>query len=322
MKHILVTGCAGFIGSTLAEKLLSLGYHVTGVDCFTDNYTKWIKNKNLEELVRHPNFTWIQANLLSLNLKVLIQKQYAVFHQAAIPGVRSSWGEDFKTYVDYNILATQKLLEAVKDSKIVKMIYASSSSIYGQSTGPTKEIQTPAPYSPYGVTKLSGEHLCQLYYKNYGVPVVSLRYFTVYGPKQRPDMAFHKFIRNILANKEITIYGDGKQTRDFTYIDDAVLANLLAMEKGRPGEAYNIGGCSRVELLKVIQMLGKLMDEPPILQFSEDQPGDPKHTWADIEKARIDLTYNPSYPLEKGLENQIAYIQSLYLPNGNGGIVQ
>lgn len=322
MTNVLVTGCAGFIGSTLAEKLLSLGYHVTGVDCLNENYTKWIKNKNIESLIQHPNFVWVQANLLSIDLNILLQNQQVVFHQAAIAGVRSSWGTDFKTYVDYNILATQKLLEAVKDSQVEKMIYASSSSIYGLTNGLTKEDQAPAPYSPYGVSKLSGEHLCQLYYKNYGVPVVSLRYFTVYGPKQRPDMAFHKFIRNILARKEITIYGDGKQTRDFTYIEDAVCANLLAMDKGRAGEPYNIGGNTRTELGEVIQFMAELMGEKPLLVHTEEQPGDPKHTWADIEKARIELGYNPAYPLEEGLKNQIAYIKSLYLPKSNGGIVQ
>lgn len=314
MKNVLVTGCAGFIGASLAIALLNKGYHVTGVDCFTENYTKWIKNKNIEELVKQPNFTWIKGSLLSLDLTLLVKNSHVVFHQAAIPGVRSSWGDDFQKYVDYNILATQKLLEAIKNSVVEKMIYASSSSIYGITSGQTTENQLPAPFSPYGVTKLAGEHLCQLYYKNYGVPVVSLRYFTVYGPRQRPDMAFHKFIRNILTKKEITIYGDGKQTRDFTYIDDAVSANLLAMEKGRNGEAYNIGGRSRIELLHVINRIGKLMEEQPVLRFIEEQPGDPKHTWADIRKAQDELGYNPSYPLDEGLKKQIAYIHSLYCP--------
>lgn len=312
MKRVLVTGCAGFIGSSLSLELLEKGYEVIGIDSFTENYTKWIKNRNMDQLINYPSFSYVQGSLLTLDLPLLLKSVSYIFHQAAIPGVRSSWGNDFQKYVDYNILATQKLLEAAKHSFIEKMIYASSSSIYGQTHGKTAENQLPTPFSPYGVTKLAGEHLCKLYHTNYGVPTVSLRYFTVYGPGQRPDMAFHKFIRNMLAQKEITIYGDGEQTRDYTYIADAVTANLLAMEKGRPGEVYNIGGSSRVKLLDVINIIAKMMNVEPILSYVEAQPGDPQHTWADISKARTELGYNPAYPLEEGLRQQVAYIQSLY----------
>lgn len=315
-KRVLVTGCAGFIGSSLAKKLLDLGYQVTGVDCFTDNYTKWIKNRNMEKLLNHPQFNWIEGDLLVLHLPDLVKNIDVIFHQAAIPGVRSSWGNDFQRYLNHNILATQKLLEAVKYSKVEKLIYASSSSIYGFVQGKTAEDKLPNPYSPYGVSKLAGEHLCGLYYKNYGVPVVSLRYFTVYGPGQRPDMAFHKFIRNILAKTELTIYGDGRQSRDFTYIDDAVQANLLAMKNGTNGEAYNIGGNSKIELLEVIQLISQFIGEKPNLLFTEEQPGDPKHTWADISKAQLELGYHPTYPLDRGLKKQIEYIQTLYWSKG------
>lgn len=312
MKRVLVTGCAGFIGSSLSLELLKRGYEVIGVDSFTENYTKWIKNRNMDRLVQYPQFSYVQGSLLSMDLSFLLKNVSYIFHQAAMPGVRSSWGKDFNKYVDYNILATQKLLEAAKHSFIEKMIYASSSSIYGRTYGKTVENQLPAPFSPYGVTKLAGEHLCSLYHANYEVPTVALRYFTVYGPGQRPDMAFHKFIRNMLAQKEITIYGDGEQTRDYTYIADAVTANLLAMDKGRPGEAYNIGGSSRVKLLDAITIIAEIMNIEPKLRFVQAQPGDPKHTWADITKAQNELGYNPAYPLEEGLKKQVAYIESLY----------
>lgn len=316
MKRVLVTGCAGFIGSSLSLALLKKGYEVIGIDSFTENYTKWIKNRNMDKLVRYPNFSYIQESLLTSDLQLILKNVNYIFHQAAMPGVRSSWGADFQKYVDYNILATQKLLEAAKHSFIEKLIYASSSSIYGQTNGRVSEDRRPAPFSPYGVTKLAGEHLCQVYHANFGVPAVSLRYFTVYGPGQRPDMAFHKFIRNMLADKEITIYGDGEQTRDYTYIDDAVNANLLAMEKGRPGETYNIGGNSSVKLMDVIHLLAELMQVEPKLKFVPARPGDPKHTWADITKAQRELGYNPTYPLKEGLRKQVAYIESLYNPRG------
>ncbi|WP_096199113.1 NAD-dependent epimerase/dehydratase family protein [Bacillus sp. FJAT-45350] len=311
-RKALVTGCAGFIGSTLSEALIKQGYHVTGVDCFTGNYPRWIKERNLQSLINYPNFTWIEADLCKLDLKSLVDEQNVVFHQAALPGVRLSWNKEFKEYVDNNILATQLLLEAVKNSNIDKFVYASSSSIYGSMNGPTKEEQIPSPYSPYGSTKLSGEHLCHLYFANYQVPVVSLRYFTVYGPRQRPDMAFHRFIKNILLDQPINVFGDGSQTRDFTFIKDAVKANLLAMEKGKPGEVYNVGGGSNIALIDVIETLGKIMSKQPKINYLPEQPGDAKHTNSDISKAQLELGYSPSYPLEKGLTEQVAYIKSLY----------
>lgn len=312
VRSVLVTGCAGFIGSTLTEELLSQGYHVIGVDALTENYEAWVKEKNMSNVVNHPLFQYIESDLRLLNLSELLQNVEVVFHQAAMPGVRSSWGADFQQYVNHNVSVTQKLLEAVKESRVQKIIYASSSSIYGSMVGPTKETQTPAPYSPYGVTKLAAEHLCQLYFHNYRVPVVSLRYFTVYGPRQRPDMAFHRFIHNMLTDKPITVYGDGQQTRDYTYIRDAVQANLLAMEKGRPGQVYNIGGSSRTSLNQVIEWLGEIMNKRPQVINAAKQPGDPQHTWANIDKAGQELGYNPAFPLKLGLHKQVAYIQALY----------
>ena len=312
VRSVLVTGCAGFIGSTLTEELLSQEYHVIGVDALTENYEAWVKEKNMSNVVNHPLFQYIESDLRLLNLSELLQNVEVVFHQAAMPGVRSSWGADFQQYGNHTVSVTQKLLEAVKESRVQKIIYASSSSIYGSMVGPTKETQTPAPYSPYGVTKLAAEHLCQLYFHNYRVPVVSLRYFTVYGPRQRPDMAFHRFIHNMLTDKPITVYGDGQQTRDYTYIRDAVQANLLAMEKGRPGQVYNIGGSSRTSLNQVIEWLGEIMNKRPQVINAAKQPGDPQHTWANIDKAGQELGYNPAFPLKLGLRKQVAYIQALY----------
>lgn len=312
MERVLVTGCAGFIGSSLCERLLSEGYQVIGVDSFTPNYDRAIKQQNMKNLLNHPHFQFTRGDVTALDLKALVKNTDAVFHQAAMPGVRSSWGQDFLIYVHNNVLATQALLEAVKDQPIRKFVYASSSSVYGEMNGPTGELQMPKPLSPYGVTKLSGEHLCHLYHKSFDVPVVSLRYFTVFGPRQRPDMAFHKFILNALLEKPVTIFGDGTQTRDFTYIDDAVEANLLALTCGKNGEVYNIGGNNRVSVRQVTTMISELTGKPLKLNYIDEQPGDPKHTWADINKAKQLLNYSPSCRLEQGLIEQVRYIRGLY----------
>src|SRR3990172_3831340 len=243
-KTCLVTGVAGFVGSHLAERLIRDGHFVIGVDCFSDYYPRWMKENNLAQLRRDARFHFIEADLLELDLAALLRGESSsirqramgdnarwdagdghvdyVFHLAAQAGVRESWGRNFDIYVRSNILTTQRLLEAAKELPLMKLVYASSSSVYGDAEAfPTSEDVTPHPVSPYGVTKLAGEHLCLLYWRNYGVPAVGLRYFTVYGPRQRPDMAFHRFIRAILEGMEIPVYGDGEQTRDFTYVDDA-----------------------------------------------------------------------------------------------------
>lgn len=309
MKHVLVTGCAGFIGSHVCQKLLDEGYRVTGIDCLTTNYSRDRKKRNLNELTSHPFFHWMEDDLRSMNLHPVMEEIDYVYHKAALPGVRYSW-DHFRDYTEHNMLATQKLLEAAKQQKRVrKVIYASSSSVYGGTEGPVHETQLPAPYSPYGVSKLAGEHLCRLYYQNYGVPVVSLRYFTVYGPYQREDMAFHRFIKSILENRPISVYGDGKQTRDFTYIDDVVQANIRALEKGIPGEVYNVGSQRPIELVSVIQMIGEIVGCDPRIEYRDKHPGDPKHTWADTGKIQNDFSYQPEYPLKKGLKKQIDAIR-------------
>lgn len=312
MKKAIVTGCAGFIGSSLSERLLQEGYQVVGVDCFTDHYDAKIKQNHARRLAAQGGFTLLPKNMLELDWNDLFADVDYVFHHAAIPGVRTSWGDSFQDYVQTNILATQNLLEAAKNSQIKKFVYASSSSIYGKTEGSTPETRIPRPLSPYGVTKLGGEQLCHLYADNYGVPTVALRYFTVYGPKQRPDMAFHKFIKAILSEKAIQVYGDGTQTRDFTYIDDVVEANLLAAQSGAAGIAINIGGMSRIVLNDVIALIGKLTNRLPQVDYLDKQAGDPPHTWADIGKAEKLLGYSPKVALEEGLRKEIEYVKGLY----------
>jgi len=306
----VVTGVAGFVGSHLAERLVGLRNDVIGIDCFTDYYAKNLKEKNLENLLGKKNFSFIGKNLLSLNLKKILSGVDFVFHQAAQAGVRTSWGKNFEVYVENNILATQKLLEAAKDLEI-KIVFASSSSVYGDVDAfPIKETTMPKPVSPYGVTKLAAENLCYLYHKNFGISVVSLRYFTVYGPRQRPDMAFNKFIRAILGGKEITIYGDGGQTRDFTYVSDIVDANILAMKSDVEYGIFNVGGGSRITINEVIKILEKISGKRAKVKNIEKQKGDVKHTYADISLARKELGYKPKVALGQGLRKEFEWIKS------------
>ncbi|MCX7765262.1 MAG: GDP-mannose 4,6-dehydratase [Candidatus Sumerlaeia bacterium] len=310
MKAI-VTGCAGFIGSHLAEELLKRNYQVIGIDCFTDYYSRQIKEHNLQSLMKHRNFVFIAKNLLELDVKGILTGVDVIFHQAAQAGVRTSWGSQFQIYVNNNILATQCLLEALIDTKI-PIIYASSSSVYGETKIlPMREDHPTHPISPYGVSKLAAEHLCYLYWKNYDVRTISLRYFTVYGPRQRPDMAFHRFIKAMLKNEEITIYGTGQQTRDFTFIDDAVAANLRALESEKWGKVYNIGGGSRVTLSEVVKLLEQLMGKTARVKYSEAQHGDVTHTYADTTLARVELGFTPKANLAQGLQAEIEWVKNL-----------
>ncbi len=318
MRKALITGVAGFIGSHLAEQLAEEGFDVVGIDSFEDNYPRWIKEKNIENLLKHPKFTFIKASLLSDNLfrssqmlSNLKEMEY-IFHQAAQAGVRRSWGKDFEIYTNSNILATQKLLEVAKGLNIKKFVYASSSSVYGDAENlPVKENASPKPLSPYGASKLAAESLCYLYWKSFGVPVVSLRYFTVYGPRQRPDMAFHKFIKGILRDEEIYIYGSGEQTRDFTYISDIVKANLLALN-APSGEIFNIGGGNRITLTDVLSLIETLIGKKAGVKKTNTRKGDVHDTWADIKKANSFMGYSPKISLKEGLKKQISWIKEIY----------
>lgn len=308
----LVTGAAGFIGSHLAERLLHENYTVLGLDSFTDYYPRETKERNLATLRSNPNFTLVEADLRTADLRALLTRYNVsyVLHQAGQAGVRPSWGSDFLPYVERNILATQALLEALvrlpDPSQIRKFVFASSSSIYGDAPHlPSSEDDVPSPISPYGVTKLAAEHLCFLYGKQYGLPVVALRYFSVYGPRQRPDMGMHIFINALLRDKPIRIFGDGSQTREMTYVDDIVQANVLALHapNGVP-HVYNIGGGSRSTLNGILETLGDIGQVQPRLEYVTRAAGDHLHGAADITRAQRDLHYNPRVPLEQGLRQQ------------------
>lgn len=309
----LVTGAAGFIASHLCQRLLKEDFKVLGVDSFTDFYPRWIKEQNIQPLIGKKNFEFIADDLNDLDLKKILSETDYVFHHAAQAGVRTSWSENFSAYSRNNIEATQKLLDAAKNTNLKKFIYASSSSVYGSCPElPMSEISPLRPFSPYGVTKLAAEHLCLLYYKNYGVPSVSLRFFTVYGPGQRPDMAFHKFFKAILEDKQSAVYGDGKQTRDFTYIDDIIQANFSCLEKGKVGEIYNIGGGGQKKLEEIFPILESICQKKIRIKQEEKQKGDVPHTYANIEKARKNLSYSPQVQLLDGLREEWIWIQRLY----------
>ncbi len=302
-----MTGCAGFIGSTLSEALISDGHSVIGVDCLTDYYAKSLKLANLRGIRRSKGFKFIEADLASAKLSPVVTGVDAVFHLAAQPGVRASWGASFTRYINDNILATQRLLEALKGRKLEKLVYASSSSIYGDAEVlPTPEDVTPRPVSPYGATKLAGEHLCNVYFRNYGLPAVSLRYFTVYGPRQRPDMAFNRFISRISAGREIEIFGDGTQRRDFTFVGDVVAGTMLAL-RAKPGSTYNVGAGRTVTLNEAIAIAESLIGKKAKVRRRETATGDVRSTSADISRIRDELGYSAQTPLEDGLNAQVSY---------------
>lgn len=308
----LVTGAAGFLGSNISERLISMGAEVVGIDCFIDYYPRALKEKNLTNLWESKQFTFIEKSLLQVNLSELLDGVDYVFHQAAQAGVRASWGKDFEIYTENNIKATQQLLEACKDKPIKRLIYASSSSVYGDvKEFPMRETMFLQPVSPYGVSKLAAEHLCVLYWKNFKVPTISLRYFTVYGPRQRPDMAFNRFIKAILKGDTIHIYGDGKQTRDFTFVADAVQANISAMTNGTPGGVYNIGGGSRISVNDVLAILGRISGIEPKISYEERQKGDVQDTCADTTLAKKELLYEPKVGIEEGLRQEYEWLKGL-----------
>ena len=310
----LVTGAAGFIGSHLSEALIDAGADVVGLDGFTDYYARAIKEQNLAGLRGRPGFTFIEADLLSAPLDAILGGVTHVFHLAAQAGVRKSWGDDFRVYTSHNIDASQRLLEAVKGRSIHRFVYASSSSVYGDVAAiPMREDAYLQPLSPYGVTKLAAEHLCNLYHANHGVPAVSLRFFTVYGPRQRPDMAFHRFIRAALTGQPITLYGDGGQTRDFTYVSDIVAANLAAGDRGTPGTVYNIGGGSRVSINETLDLVGTLTGRTLDIRREGAQKGDMRDTFADTSLARRDLGFTPRFPLDRGLGEECAWMERTLL---------
>jgi nucleoside-diphosphate-sugar epimerase len=312
----LVTGAAGFIGSHLSERLLREDHRVVGLDALTDYYSRVTKVGNLAGLRDHPRFRFIEADLARVDLGPIVAEVDFIFHQAGQPGVRASWGKDFDVYLECNIRATQRLLEAAKDSpRLQRLVFASSSSVYGQARDlPLREDSLPQPFSPYGVTKLAAEHLCSLYHSNHGVPAVALRYFTVYGPRQRPDMGFHKFIQAALQDRPIVVYGDGEQTRDFTYVADAVEANWLALNPPAVGQVFNIGGGSRSSVNRILATLGEILGRPIRRWQGPTQPGDVRDTWADTTRARQLLGFSPRISLREGLARQVEWVREIAPP--------
>jgi nucleoside-diphosphate-sugar epimerase len=307
----LVTGAAGFIGSTLTDRLLAEGATVVGIDCFTDYYPRAVKERNLTAARQSPQFQFVDADLLAVDLDTLLDGVTHIYHLAAQAGVRKSWGQDFSIYVNNNIAASQRLFEACTGRPLARFVYASTSSVYGDEAAiPMREEQRLQPLSPYGVSKLAAEHLGHLYHVNHGLPFVALRYFTVYGPRQRPDMGFHRFLSAAMDGRPLVRYGDGEQTRDFTFVGDAVAAAVAAGTMGVPGHVYNIGGGSRVTVNHVFEIIGRLVGQPVTLEQQPPQKGDMRDTYADTSRAAAELGFAPSVTLEQGLAEEYAWLQS------------
>jgi UDP-glucuronate 4-epimerase len=307
---VLVTGCAGFIGSHLTEALLERGDDVVGVDCFNDNYGRPEKLRNLDRARSWSDFDFVPIDLARGELQDVVRGCEVVFHLAAEPGVRMSWGSRFELYLRNNVLATQHLLEAAREWDGTRFVFASSSSIYGQAeTFPTSEEVTPAPLSPYGATKLTAEHLCDLYRVNHGVPAVTLRYFSVYGPRQRPDMAFTSFCRAAVRGEPVTVFGDGEQTRDFTYVHDVVTATLAAVSApDAVGGVYNVGGGSQISVAAALTTLEEVSESRVEVQHLAPQDGDVRHTGADTRRAERDLGFRPVTAFRDGLRAQYEWV--------------
>jgi UDP-glucose 4-epimerase len=308
----LVTGVAGFIGSHLADSLLTDGYEVTGIDAFLDYYPRPLKEANLASARRHPSFRLVEGLVEEADLPGLLDGTGEVYHLAAQAGVRASWGREFELYTRHNVLATQRLLEAAAAARTPRLVLASSSSVYGDARElPLREDQACHPVSPYGVSKLATEHLAYLYGKLHGLHLVSLRYFTVYGPRQRPDMAFHRFLKAACDGSRIHVFGDGGQTRDFTFVSDIVAATRAAAVAGRPGGIYNVGGGERVSINDVLGMIEDVSERRLEVAREAPQKGDMRDTFADTTAARRDLGFRSTVPLREGLAREWEWIRGL-----------
>ena len=305
----LVTGAAGFIGSTLAERLLAEGHFVRGIDSFNPYYARALKERNVSALRADPAFEFIEADLRTADLAAVVDGVEAVFHEAAMAGLPRSWTQ-FEEYMTCNILATQRLLDAARAAGVARFVHASTSSIYGRNAL-GDEDSLPRPISPYGATKLCAERLALAYQESFGLPVVVVRYFSVYGPRQRPDMAYNIFIDRVLRGQPITVYGDGSQSRSNTFIDDAVQATLLAWQRGEDGGVYNVGGGEQRDMNWVIGTIERLVGKRAQIVREPRRVGDQLHTSANIARARRVLGYDPSTPLEEGLRRQVAWQREL-----------
>ena len=306
MPRYLVTGCAGFIGSTLTDALLAGGAEVVGVDAFTDYYPRARKEAQIAPALEHPTFELVEHDLGGSALPdSSLEGLDGIFHLAARPGVRASWGAAFGAYLNDNLAATHAIVEAAT-KRGVRMVFASSSSIYGDALAyPTAEDTQPVPISPYGVTKLACEHLIAAHAKDFGLECVVLRYFTVYGPRQRPDMAFQRIVAALGAGREFEIYGDGRQSRDFTYVGDAVAATIAAMNEGAAGRTYNVGGGSEATLRDVVTTLEELSGRSLAIRYGDRAAGDVRRTLADTGRLRGELGWEPRFDLRAGLAAQL-----------------
>jgi nucleoside-diphosphate-sugar epimerase len=309
----LITGCAGFIGSHLTEALLAQGHEVVGVDAFAPTYDRWVKERNLERARADRRFRLVEADLAEAPLAELVNGMDVVFHLAGEPGVRQSWGERFATYVRNNVLATERLLNACVDLPLQRFVYAGSSSVYGDAPDlPWRETTCPQPRSPYAISKLAAEHLCTTYHLSFGVPATVLRYFTVYGPRQRPDMAFHRWLRAGLTGDPISVFGSGEKSRDFTFVADIVAATIAAGTAGSAvGGTFNVGGSNRVTIDQLLVIIESLIGRPLIIERRAHQEGDVQHTWADTSQAAAVLGYHPTVGLTEGLERELAWMRTL-----------
>jgi nucleoside-diphosphate-sugar epimerase len=308
-RRALVTGCAGFLGSHLSEHLIADGYEVVGVDCFTDYYARHVKESNLARLRQDPAFTLLEMDLSSDPIGGILEGVDEVYHLAAQAGVRGSFGDSFELYARNNIQATQRLLEQATRNPVRAFVYASSSSVYGNAEAyPTSEATPRQPVSPYGMTKVATEEIAAVYHRNHGVPTVGMRYFTAYGPRQRPDMAFHRFIRSALADEPIIVLGDGRQTRDFTYVSDVIEGTRAAAKAGRAGSVYNIGGGKPVDLLTVIDMLEQVLERRVLVDHRPVARGDVSKTCADSSRAAAELGVSPKVGLADGIAAEVEWM--------------
>ncbi len=307
MSRCVVTGAAGFIGSHLCDALLEKGHEVLGIDAFIPYYPRDIKERNLMSARRSPRFSFLEADLRTADLAKAFEGCDAVFHEAAMAGLMRSWS-DFELYADCNLNGTRRVLEAARDTRVRHVIHVSTSSVYGKVATGTEE-SAPRPVSPYGVTKLAAEHLCRAFEDTFGVPVTILRYFSVYGPRQRPDMAYHILIRALLHGEAFVMYGDGRQTRSNTFVADCVRATLAAFEQPRVsvGETFNVGGGEVVSLNEVIELLQTLTGKRLHIERRPSRPGDQAHTAANIDKVTRVLGYRPTTGIADGLRAQIAW---------------
>ena len=307
MSRCLVTGAAGFIGSHLCEALLFKGHEVVGVDAFIPYYPRPIKEKNLEAILRNPRFHFHELDLRTATLDPIVEGCDVIFHEAAMAGLMRSWSE-FDLYATCNMIATKRLLEAAREAKVPQFIHVSTSSVYGKEAAGSEDSPL-TPFSPYGITKVAAENLCRAFEANFGVPITILRYFSVYGPRQRPDMAYNILIRNLFKGEPFTMYGDGEQTRSNTFVADCVNATILAYERRSAalGQVFNIGGGEIVTLNRVVGMLEEITGRKILIQRKPPRPGDQKHTAANTVKAARLLGYHPSTRVLDGLKAQVEW---------------